>query len=63
MTAKLYVSSSPHLRQGDTTQKIMLNVVIALMPALIAAVVIFGWRVLLVTGVTVGSRFSRIYKP
>lgn len=55
MTAKLYVSSSPHLRQGDTTQKIMLNVVIALMPALIAAVVIFGWRVLLVTGVTVGS--------
>lgn len=55
MTEKLYVSSSPHLRQGVTTQKIMLNVIIALIPALIAAVIIFGARVLLVVGVTVAA--------
>lgn len=55
MDSKLYVSSSPHLRKGDSTAKIMLNVIIALMPALIAAVIIFGVRVLLVTAVTVGT--------
>lgn len=55
MTGKLYVSSSPHLRCGDTTQKIMLNVIISLLPALAAATVIFGFRALLVTAVTVGT--------
>lgn len=55
MKKQLYVSSSPHLRQGTTTQKIMLQVIIALMPAVIASVVIFGLRTLLVIGVTVLS--------
>lgn len=50
---KLVVSASPHLRTKDTTQRIMLDVVIALIPALIAAVVIFGPRVLAVTATTV----------
>src|SRR5574344_424941 len=53
MTEKLTVCSSPHLRQGATTQKIMLNVIIALMPAVVASVIIFGIRSLLVIGVTV----------
>ena len=39
---KLIVSSSPHIASKDTTQRIMLDVVIALMPAAIAAAVIFG---------------------
>ncbi len=53
--AKLSVSSSPHIRRQRTTQLIMLDVIIALLPALIAGSVIFGWRALLVTAVCVGS--------
>ena len=52
---QLIVTSSPHIKDGMTTQKIMLNVIIALIPALIAAVVIFGFRALLVTAVCVVS--------
>ncbi len=39
---KLIVSSSPHFRSGISTKRIMLDVVIALLPACIAATVIFG---------------------
>ncbi len=49
---ELTVSVSPHLRSGRTTRKIMLDVLIALCPALIASVFIFGWRSLLLTGVS-----------
>ena len=49
------VSPSPHIRSGRTTRKIMLDVILALCPGLIASTVIFGWRVLLVTAVCVGS--------
>ena len=55
MNNQLIVTSSPHIKDGMTTQKIMLNVIIALIPALIAAVVIFGFRALLVTAVCVVS--------
>lgn len=41
---KLIVSSSPHLHGPKTTQKIMLDVVLGLSPAMIASVVIFGIR-------------------
>ncbi|MBQ2904761.1 MAG: RnfABCDGE type electron transport complex subunit D [Clostridia bacterium] len=50
---KLVVSASPHLRTKDTTSRIMLDVVIALIPTLIAAVILFGPRVLAVTATTV----------
>ncbi|MDE7229581.1 MAG: RnfABCDGE type electron transport complex subunit D [Oscillospiraceae bacterium] len=46
---KLFVEASPHIRSGWTTQKIMLNVIIALCPALIAATYIFGLKALLMT--------------
>ncbi len=49
---ELKVSVSPHLRSSRTTQKIMLDVIIALCPALIAASVIFGLRSLLLTAVS-----------
>ncbi len=52
---KLVVSASPHLRNKDTTRGIMLDVIIALIPTLIAAVVLFGPRVLAVTATTVIS--------
>ena len=52
---KLLVSSSPHLRSGASTQRIMLDVIIALCPALIASFVFFGPRALLLVAVTVLS--------
>ena len=53
MMEKLIVSSSPHIRSSVTTQKIMLDVIIALLPASIAAVVLFGLRALLLIAVSV----------
>ncbi len=50
---KLISSVSPHFSSNITTAKIMLDVIIALMPAAIASVVIFGLRSLLVIGVCV----------
>lgn len=44
---------SPHIRSGRTTQRIMLDVIIALCPALIASVVIYGFRALLLTCISV----------
>lgn len=45
---KLIVSSSPHIRNPRTTQKIMLDVVIACIPAAIVAICVFGFQALLV---------------
>jgi len=36
------LSSSPHAHSGDSVQKIMLSVILALVPAMIASVVFFG---------------------
>lgn len=41
MDEKLIVSSSPHILDDDTTQRIMLDVIIALLPATIAAIYYF----------------------
>lgn len=53
--SKLTLSVSPHIRSRLTTTNIMLDVIIALFPALIASTVIFGLRALAVTAVCVGS--------
>ena len=45
------VSVSPHCHGTITTQSIMRDVLIALAPALVAGVINFGWRALLVTAV------------
>lgn len=50
---KLISSISPHFNSSITTTKIMLDVIIALIPAAIASVIIFGFRSLLVIGVCV----------
>ena len=55
MTDKLYVSPSPHLRQGDTTRKLMGDVIIALIPAVLASGIIFGYQSLIVMAVSVLS--------
>lgn len=49
----LTVSPSPHIRTEDTTRSIMADVCIALMPALVWGIYIFGFRALTVTLVSV----------
>lgn len=48
----LVLSTAPHVFDGISTQKVMLNVLIALVPTLAASAVIFGWHALLVTAAT-----------
>lgn len=52
---KLIVSSSPHFHGKQTTQRIMLDVIIGLTPAMIASVVIFGFRAAVVILTTVAA--------
>ena len=55
MDNKLYVSSSPHFRSNNSTRRIMLDVIIALMPTSIAACIIFGFRSAVLIGVCVAT--------
>lgn len=50
----LQVSSSPHIRDSVTTRRLMLDVVIALLPAIAASVYMFGIRALVVILLTSG---------
>ena len=50
--SKLTVSSSPHIRHEDNTRQIMVDVIIALMPALAIAIYVFGPRALTLTAVS-----------
>ena len=54
----LTVSASPHIRGKDTTTRLMLDVVIALLPALIAGVIVQGLRAALVAAVCVLSALA-----
>ncbi len=45
---KLTISAAPHIHSGASTNRIMLDVLIALLPATIASVVIFGLKSLIV---------------
>lgn len=63
-TRLLSVASSPHIGTTDSTQGIMLDVIIALIPALAAGVFFFGPRALALTLVTVASTvgFEYLYR-
>ena len=52
---KLTVASSPHIRGNFRTNRIMLDVVLALLPALLVGVWVFGIRALTVTLVCIAS--------
>ena len=52
---KLIISVSPHLRDKTNTTILMLDVVIALLPALVASGLIFGLRAILLVAVCVAS--------
>ncbi len=51
--SQVKVSNSPHIRSEDSTRQIMLDVIIALLPAMALAVFAFGARALVVTVVSV----------
>jgi electron transport complex protein RnfD len=55
MEIKLIGSSSPHIRSEQTTQKVMLDVIIALLPALVASVFYFGFSSLVLVVLSVAS--------
>jgi len=55
MANKLIVSPAPHVQSAQSTARIMRDVVIALIPALIVSTVVFGVNVLCVTALSVVS--------
>ena len=52
---KFAMSSSPHIRTPDNTRRIMLDVLIALVPALIAGTIFFGPRALVLAAVSTAA--------
>lgn len=55
MSEKLQLSSSPHIHTNNSTQRIMLDVIISLLPATIAGTVLFGIRAALVVAVCIAA--------
>ncbi len=53
--SNLHISVSPHIHSPRTTQKIMLDVILALLPTTVAGVIIFGLRALAVIAVCVAA--------
>ena len=51
----LTVASSPHIRGNFSTRRIMLDVVLALLPALCVGIGVLGWRSLVVTLISVAA--------
>ncbi|MBQ4054188.1 MAG: RnfABCDGE type electron transport complex subunit D [Clostridia bacterium] len=51
----LKVSASPHVKHWETGRTLMLDVIIAMLPALVWAIYIFGWRALSLTLISVAS--------
>lgn len=55
MATRLFAAPSPHIHGGESTKRIMLDVVLALLPALAVSTYVLGLRVLLITAVSVVS--------
>ena len=55
MSDLYHVSSSPHVRSKDTTSKIMLYVIMALLPTSLFGIYNFGIRALILILVTIAS--------
>ena len=52
---KLIASSSPHIRSKDDTRSIMIDVCIAMLPALVVSCFVFGLQALVLTLISVAS--------
>ncbi len=55
MENRLIASSSPHIRDAESTQSLMLDVIIALLPALVASIFYFGYRSIILVVASVAS--------
>ena len=58
---KLTVTSSPHIRGDYRSSRMMLDVVLALVPALIVGVIVLGFRALLVTLISMTAAVTAEY--
>src|SRR6056297_98072 len=58
MERKLIVTSSPHIRSKEATDKIMRDVVIALIPATLAGMYYFGFQTLIVVLLSVAAAMA-----
>ena len=58
---KLTVTSSPHIRGDFRTSRLMLDVVLALVPALIVGTIVLGFRALLVTLISMAGAVAAEY--
>lgn len=52
---------SPHIRTSETVDKVMYDVIISLIPALLMAVYVFGTRAIIVTAVSVAACIATEY--
>ncbi|MBR2116813.1 MAG: RnfABCDGE type electron transport complex subunit D [Alistipes sp.] len=55
MANRFFVSPAPHVHSDYSTVRLMGDVVIALLPALMVSVRVFGWNVLAITTVSIAS--------
>ena len=55
MATRLFAAPSPHIHGGENTRRIMLDVILALVPALAVSTYVMGWRALFITGVAVAG--------
>ena len=49
------VSAAPHVHAKDSTATLMLDVIAALMPCVVAGIWLFGWRAALVIAISVAA--------
>lgn len=54
MGNRILVAPAPHIHGSLSTQRLMLDVIIALLPALAVSVYVYGWDVLAVTAASIG---------
>lgn len=55
MSDSIIISASPHIHSDRTSKKVMYEVVIALIPAFLVALYVFGINAFIVTAVAIGS--------
>ena len=55
MKNTMLVSPSPHIHANVSTRSLMLDVIIALTPAIVVSVLFYGWSELLILALSVAS--------
>lgn len=61
MEKKLVVSPSPHIHSGNSTQRLMCDVIIALIPAFVVSVIFYGFRAVNIAAVAIVTCLATEY--